>query len=80
MAWGFDKPKTPPCTVSGDKHKWTFVRNGVRTQSSGGSLGSSVRITAVGIYRCVCSKQRYGRVVPGQPGADLRDHEKAAEK
>lgn len=74
MAYGFNKPKTEACAVSGGKHKWTFVKNATRTRSVGGPLGSGFHISAVGIYRCVCSKQRYGAVRHNEPGADIREH------
>lgn len=80
MALGFDKPKTVPCAVSGKNHKWEFVRNGMRKQQTGGPLGSTVRLTTVGIYRCACSKQRYGSVRHNEPGADVRDYEQKAEE
>lgn len=44
-----------PCTI-GKRHKWVFVRNQIRTTY----MGSSVRLSKVGIYRCECGQCKAG--------------------
>ncbi len=61
------------CTV-GEKHKWTFVKNGVRTTSTGGMGGGGMRISLRGLYRCECGATRVGQPNHNAPGNDVRDH------
>jgi len=72
MAYGFAKPKTAPCPVSGAKHKWTFLRNARQTTGTFGPAGSSVRMTLKGLYLCQCSATRLGQPNFNAPEADLR--------
>lgn len=45
-----------PCT-SGKRHKWSFIKNQIRTVHSGNSAG----ISQVGIYKCsFCEQKKFG--------------------
>lgn len=44
-----------PCTI-GKRHKWVFVKKQIRTTY----MGSSARISKVGIYRCECGQRKAG--------------------
>lgn len=46
-----------PCTASNRLHKWTFIKNLIRTSH----MGRSARISKVGIYKCdLCGQKKYG--------------------
>jgi len=44
-----------PCTI-GKRHKWKFAKNQIRTTY----MGSSARISKVGIYKCECGERKVG--------------------
>ena len=44
------------CTI-GKRHKWSFVKNQVRTVYS----GNFARIRKVGIYSCECGQRKIGQ-------------------
>lgn len=65
--------KKPACTT-GPKHKWEFVRNGVKSTVVGGSFGGSASFAVRGLYKCACGQMRIGAANMNAAGSDLREH------
>jgi hypothetical protein len=53
--------KSPPCTLSGAKHKWVYVRDIEIRNITMSARGTLVRISVRGEYKCACGKARHGQ-------------------